>query len=83
MIPPIGVSLVLKVDDRFLHNSSILVGCLRGTGPVKAQGLSGMLMKRKIGLFKETMNELDLDVKIKLVGSAENRADALTRVPVS
>ena len=58
-----------------------LTNATRGDGPVRSSGMSELLVKRRICTIKQTIEEEQLRVEWKLVSSAENRADRLTRVP--
>ena len=49
--------------------------------PLRSRALAEMLIKRRIGVFKETMEAYDATVDIQLVPSHVNKADVLTRVP--
>jgi len=58
-----------------------LTNAIRGDGAVKSSGMSELLVKRRICTIKQIIEEEQLLVKWKLIGSAENRADCLTLVP--
>jgi transposase InsO family protein len=47
----------------------------------KVSGLSEMVTKRRLGIIAQLIEEYDMTVKVKLVPSASNKADVLTRVP--
>ena len=49
--------------------------------PVRSKGAAEVLVKRRLGIFKAVVHELNLDIKIELVPSRNNIADSLTRVP--
>ena len=49
---------------------------------IKCNGMAELLVKRRIGIFKEMIETMNLSIKIRLIPSAQNKADALTRVPV-
>ena len=54
---------------------------LRGAAPVRTQGQNGLLVRRRVFLIKQIVEELSLDVTASLVKSSQNKADVLTRVP--
>ena len=58
-----------------------MTNAMRGDGPIRSHGMSELLVKRRISTIKKTIEEEQLQVKFKLIGSAENKADHLTRVP--
>ena len=58
-----------------------MTNAMRGYGPIMSHGMSELLVKRRISTIKKTIEEEQLQVKFKLIGSAENKADRLTRVP--
>ena len=47
---------------------------------VKTKGAAEMLVKRRLGILKSLIQELGLQVSVRLVKSAENKADELTRI---
>ena len=49
--------------------------------PVRSKGAAEVLVKRRLGIFKSIVQELNLKVSIELVPSSKNIADTLTRVP--
>lgn len=53
---------------------------LNGERRVKTKGAAEILIKRRLGVLKSLVEELGLRLDVKLVRSAENKADALTRV---
>jgi len=48
---------------------------------VRTKGAAEMLVKRRLVVIGETIAEYGLDVSVRFVPSAENKADRLTRVP--
>ena len=58
-----------------------LQSLLSGSNRVRVSGLSEMLVRRRLFLVGEMRDEFGLDLSVQLVRSAENKADALTRVP--
>ena len=47
---------------------------------VKTKGAAEMLVKRRLGILKSLIQELSLQVTVRLVKSAVNKADELTRI---
>lgn len=85
-----GLSLVLKwgifnvevvTDSSSVYNwvKSILEDRHRP----KVSGLSEMIIKRRLGLIAQQIEEYNMNVTVRLVPSAANIADALTRIPRS
>ena len=82
-----GVNLALKwkfskID--VLTDSATVYGwmtsVLTNSHKPKICGLSEMLVKRRLQLLKELRDTYDMELNIHLIKSAENKADALTRV---
>ncbi|XP_054259447.1 uncharacterized protein LOC128984178 [Macrosteles quadrilineatus] len=71
--------IVLITDSATVHAwvSSILTG----DRPIKTHGLSEVLVRRRLSLFKDIILECGLNVQIELIKSQFNKADLLTRVP--
>lgn len=85
-----GVNLALKwalKNVEIVTDSATVFGWIRSIcgegGKAKVSGLSEMLIKRRLGLLTDLMQECDLTLSIVLVASEKNRADVLTRVPKS
>ena len=53
---------------------------MTGERRVRTKGAAEILIKRRLGAFKSLVEEMGLTVKVKLVKSSENKADAMTRV---
>ena len=47
---------------------------------VRTKGAAEVLVKRRLGIFKSMIQELDMNISVVLVKSGENKADSLTRV---
>ena len=47
---------------------------------MRTKGAAEMLVKRRLGIFKNLVEELGLQVTVRLVKSEVNKADALTRI---
>ena len=82
-----GVNVCVNwgLKDIVVHTDSATVqGWLKitmsGERRVKTKGAAEILVKRRLGIFKNLIDELQLRVEVRLVKSSENKADALTRV---
>lgn len=53
---------------------------MRGDVRVKVSGMSEMLVRRRLWLFRELVQAYDLKIRVCLVGSSKNIADGMTRV---
>ena len=60
---------------------SWLQSILSGSHRPRTHGLSEMIVKRRLSLLSETVKEFQVEVEVRLVPSAENEADSLTRIP--
>ena len=69
----------LMVDSKTVYDWINLT--LSGDRRIKTKGAAEMLIKRKLAVFAETIAAYDIEVKMTLVTSGENKADILTRVP--
>lgn len=83
-----GVNLALQWHFsrvEFVTDSATVFGwvksVLEDTKRPKVSGLSEMVVRRRLGILGQLMEEYELDLSIRLVRSAENLADSLTRVP--
>lgn len=82
----INMALSWKLKTVHLNTDSTTVfhwisDALSGKARLKTKAASEMLIRRRVGTFRELVKEYDLDVTVALVASIDNRADALTRVP--
>ena len=82
-----GVNLSLKwgLQSVEVITDSVTVqrwmsSAVEGNCRVKVSGMSELLVRRRLGLFKELVDLFSLTVTIHLVESKKNRADILTRV---
>ena len=57
-----------------------MTSALEGNCRVKVSGMSELLVRRRLGLFKEMADSFSMAVTVRLVESKKNRADTLTRV---
>ena len=74
----------LRKFELFTDSATVykwLTAALSGAEPVRSQALSELLIKRRINLFKQVVQEEGITVSIRLIRSEENKADVLTRVP--
>ena len=83
-----GVSLAVKWGLRkveIMTDSATVYGWLRSslmdTHKIKTRGMSEMLVKRRLAVVKDLVQEYHLTVEVKWIESAKNKADSLTRVP--
>ena len=72
--------LTLKTDSRTVYHW--LTDVLSGASRLKTRAASEMLIRRRLATVKSIVNEYDLQLDVQFVPSADNRADALTRVPM-
>ncbi|XP_047129445.1 uncharacterized protein LOC124809405 [Hydra vulgaris] len=82
-----GINLVTKWGFECITmkcDSATVVGWLKsifiGDKPIRIHGLGEPLARRRLSLI-EDVKECSIQLKLFLVKSAENKADALTRVP--
>ena len=85
-----GVNLALKWGLREIEvvtESATVCGWMRlmlsEEKRIKTKGAAEMLVKRRIGVLKELIDDLQLALTITLVPSERNKADVLTRVKKS
>jgi len=73
------VDIVIVTDSTTVHGwiNSIVSELKR----VKTHGIGEALARRRLNLVRDIITECRLQVEIRLVKSAENKADELTRVP--
>lgn len=83
-----GVNMALAWKMKVLHvkTDSATVyhwisDALSGKARLRTKSASEMLIRRRVGTLKAIIEEYDLLVDVSLVASANNQADALTRVP--
>ena len=83
-----GINLALLWGRRpmtLITDSATVYGWLRAiihhTHNIRTRALSEVLIRRRLDTLREVIDEEGLDVQIRLVPSAKNLADALTRVP--
>ena len=72
-------NIVIVTDSTTVHGwiSSVVSELKR----VKTRGIGEALARRRLNLVHDIITECHLEVEIRLVKSAENKADELTRVP--
>ena len=71
--------ITLVTDSRTVYHW--LSDALSGKARLKTKAASELLIRRRLETIKNIVTEYDLDVQVKSVPSAENKADFLTRVP--
>ncbi|KAG1650082.1 Large subunit GTPase 1 [Nymphon striatum] len=54
---------------------------VEGHRRVRTKGASEMLIKRRLGVIRDTITEFGLTVTVRFVSTTENKADRMTRVP--
>ena len=72
-------SIMIKTSAIYFWMMSIPV--LKKDQRIRVSGLSEMLVKRRLFLLVETLEEYQVKWDVMLVPTAENKADALTCVP--
>ena len=72
-------SLDLRTDSVSVHHW--ISDALSGRARLRTKAQSELLIRRRVGVVQQLVEELSLTVSVTLVRSCENRADALTRVP--
>lgn len=70
--------LHLKTDSATVYHW--LSDALAGKARLKTKSACEMLIRRRLGILKEIVNEYNLSVDISFVTCENNRVDALTRV---
>ncbi|XP_065668199.1 uncharacterized protein LOC136088420 [Hydra vulgaris] len=83
-----GINLATKWGFECINikcDSATVVGWLssliNGDKPVRVHGLGEPLVRLRLSLIEDLVKECNIKLKLFLVKSAENKADALTRVP--
>ncbi|XP_043206517.1 uncharacterized protein LOC122372905 [Amphibalanus amphitrite] len=69
----------LMTDSRTVYHW--MTDLLSGRARLKTKAASEMLIRRRLSTLRMLVDEYELDVNVQCVSSAENKADALTRVP--
>lgn len=85
-----GINLAVKwsISNLEIMTDSVTVyGWLRSSlqesHKIKTRGMNEMLVKRRLAVVKELIKEYGVNVQVRWVKSADNKADDLTRVPHS
>ena len=83
-----GLSLALRWDmrkvDVITDSASVynwVRSMLEDTHRPRVSGLSEMIIRRRLGIIAQLIEEYGMEIGIRLVPSANNLADSLTRVP--
>ena len=75
-----GVKVIdLRTDSATVHRW--IADALSGKARLRTKAHGELLIRRRVEIIKQLVEELQLSVTIGLVRSADNPADALTRVP--
>ena len=69
----------LRTDSATVHRW--VDDALSGRARLRTRAAGEMLIRRRVDLIRQLVEELQLEMTVTLVRSAENRADVLTRVP--
>ena len=82
----IAMALKWKVRDLTIITDSASVhwwleALVTGDNRIRVKGDSEMLVRRRLEIINETLNDYAVDWRVKRVASHENKADELTRVP--
>lgn len=72
-------NVVVKTDSATVH--AWVSSLLTQDRKIKTSGLGEALVRRRLGILRELIDECKLDLHIELVKSHLNKADRLTRVP--
>ena len=85
-----GLNMTLKWDWHLvdIRTDSVFVcrwieSIVSGDKRIKVKGISEALVRRRLGMIQQIMSEYKLKLKMTLVPSPNNIADALTQVPSS
>ena len=70
--------VVLMTDSATVHGWVKLA--LSGDRNIRTKGAAEVIIKRRLCILKNLVDELDLKIEVRLVPSARNKADVLTRV---
>ena len=83
-----GLNLAIKwkaTDVELITDSATVKGWLESvfssTHKARVHGIAEMLVKRRLGILSELVEEFGLRPVVTLVPSSQNKADVLTRVP--
>ena len=69
----------LRTDSVTVHRW--VDDAISGRTRLRTRAAGEILIRRRVGIIRQTVEEMGLQVTVTLVRSAENRADVLTRVP--
>ena len=82
-----GVNLALKWGLREMEvrtDSATVLSWINSTveesGRIRTKGAGEMIIKRRLGILRQLIDEFELQIKAVFVPSEKNKADALTRV---
>ena len=71
--------VVLATDSATVYGW--LTSTLTGSHRIRTSGIAEMLVRRRLSMVDDLKKEYGLAITVELVKSADNKADALTRVP--
>jgi len=71
-------NMLIKTDSKIVFHW--LTNYLHSVSKVKTDGISEVLVKRRLGCVKDIIDEFELNVDVEHVPSERNIADSLTRV---
>ena len=75
-----GMSTIdVRTDSVTVHHW--IGDAVSGRARLRTKAQSELLIRRRVSIIRQLVDELSLTLSVTLVRSAENRADALTRVP--
>ena len=69
----------LRTDSASVHRW--IDDAISGRARLRTKAHGELLIRRRVAIIRQLVSELELRMTVALVRSAENRADALTRVP--
>ena len=72
-------SFVIATDSQTVV--SWMVSTINKRSRIRTKGAAEMLVKRRLRVIAETITEFGLSLSVRLVPTAENKADRMTRVP--
>lgn len=72
-------TITLRTDSATVHRW--ITDALSGLARLRTKAHGEMLIRRRVDIIRQLVNELGLVLSVTLVKSTENRADSLTRVP--
>ena len=78
-------ALAWKLNKLQLFTDSVTVfngiSAVTGKSRLRSKASAELLIRRRVNLFRELVDDHNLDVKVNLISSKDNLADSLTRIP--